>query len=49
MEVLIEAAERFPHVPPRHKERARWLFHGAGLIQISVQITIPAIHRIGWP
>jgi hypothetical protein len=49
MKVLVEAAHMFPYVAAQHEKGPRGLLHRAGAIQIPVQISITAVHRVARP
>jgi hypothetical protein len=49
MKAFVEAVEAFPDVAPGHEKRAGRLFHGAGLIEVAIQIAVAAVDGIGGP
>src|SRR5579872_3778978 len=48
-EALVKTAQLSPNILPDHKEGARRLVDRACLIEITIQITIPAIHGVQRP
>src|SRR5271165_1859343 len=48
-ELLVEATELVPHCPTDSQARSRRLFHFLLLRVVSVQTSIPPVHRIARP
>jgi hypothetical protein len=49
IKLLVETAQLFPDVAPHHQESARRLFNHCWLIEIAIQVPVPAVHRIRRP
>jgi hypothetical protein len=49
MEILVKAAQAFPHIATGHEECARRLLHRTFAIQIPIQVSIAAVCRIVRP
>ena len=49
VKTLVESADTFPNIAPKHKKRTGGLIHFARLLQAAVEIPVPPVHRIPRP